>query len=135
VFGTEMCLAARSVYYLKEYVSFVRRTDVSITRTTARSTNASAVTAYHFVESLELDRNLELSRKLALKRLVPIVVSIYARNQAPLQALGIALKHLYAYDNGLSKRLYFHLMLIAKSLFSMQTLRGSKLKTEPVDGA
>jgi glycosyltransferase involved in cell wall biosynthesis len=135
VFGTEMCLAARGVYYLKEYVSFVRRTDVSITKTTARSTNASAVTAFHFVEALKLDRKLEPSRKLALKRLVPIVVSIYARNRAPFQALGIAFKHLYAYDNGLSKRLYFHLMLIAKSLFSMQTLRGNKLKTEPMDGS
>jgi glycosyltransferase involved in cell wall biosynthesis len=135
VFGTEMCLAAHSVYYLKEYVSFVRRTDVSITKTTARSTNASAVTAYHFVGSLKLDRNLEPSRKLALKRLVPIVVSIYARNHVPIQALGIALTHLHAYDNGLSKRLYFHLMLIAKSLFSMQTIRGNRLKTEQADGS
>jgi hypothetical protein len=66
---------------------------------------------------------------------VPIVVSIYARNHAPIQALGIALTHLYAYDNGLSKRLYFHLMLIAKSLFSIQTIRGNRLKTEQADGS
>jgi hypothetical protein len=46
VFGAQICLAARKVYYLKEYVSFYRKTDVSISLTTARSTTAAAVLAY-----------------------------------------------------------------------------------------
>jgi glycosyltransferase involved in cell wall biosynthesis len=114
VFGSQICIAARKVYYLKEYVSFYRKTDVSMSKTTARSTTAAAVLAYTFLKSLKLDSSLESARELALKRIVPIVVSVYARNHQPMQGLSIALAHLYAYNYGLSKRLYFHLMLILK---------------------
>jgi glycosyltransferase involved in cell wall biosynthesis len=118
VFGAQICIAARKVYYLKEYVSYYRKTDVSMSKTTARSTTAAAVLAYNFLKSLKLDSRLEPARELALKRIVPIVVSVYARNRQPMQALGIALGHPYAYNHGLSKRLYYHLMLILKGVVS-----------------
>jgi glycosyltransferase involved in cell wall biosynthesis len=114
VFGTQICIAAKKVFYLKEYVSFYRKTDVSMSKATARSTTAAAVLAYTFLKSLKLDRSLEPARALALRRIVPIVVSVYARNHQPREGLGIAFSHLYAYNYGLSKRLYFHLMLIVK---------------------
>jgi glycosyltransferase involved in cell wall biosynthesis len=125
VFGAQICIAASKVYYLKEYVSFYRKTDVSISRTTARSTTAAAVLAYNFLKSLKLDRSLESTRALALKRVVPIVVSVYARNHQPMQGLSIVLGHLYAYNYGLSKRLYFHLMLILKGFASAGSYKSS----------
>ncbi|CAN7579965.1 glycosyltransferase family 2 protein [Caballeronia sp. LjRoot31] len=125
VFGAQICIAARKVYYLKEYVSFYRKTDVSMSKTTARSTTAAAVLAYDFLKSLKLDSSLEPARELALKRIVPIVVSVYARNHQPMQALSIALAHLYAYNHGLSKRLYFHLMLILKGFASTGSYKSS----------
>jgi len=125
VFGAQICLAARKVYYLKEYVSFCRKTDVSITLTSARSTTAAAVLAYDFLKSLKLDSSLESARELALKRIVPIVVSVYARNHQPMQGLGIALAHLYAYKYGLSKRLYYHLMLILKGFAGRGSYKSS----------
>jgi len=125
VFGAQICIAARKVYYLKEYVSFYRKTDVSMSRTTARSTTAAAVLAYDFLKSLKLDISLEPARELALKRIVPIVVSVYARNHQPMQGLGIAFAHLYAYNYGLSKRLYFHLMLILKGFASTGSYKSS----------
>jgi glycosyltransferase involved in cell wall biosynthesis len=125
VFGAQICLAARKVYYLKEYVSFYRKTDVSISLTTARSTTAAAVLAYTFVKSLKLDSSLESAREVALKRIVPIVVSVYARNHQPMQGLRIVLAHLYAYNYGLSKRLYFHLMLILKGFASTGSYKSS----------
>ncbi|MGX7001729.1 glycosyltransferase family 2 protein [Caballeronia sp. KNU42] len=125
VFGAQICIAARKVYYLKEYVSFYRKTDVSMSKTTARSTTAAAVLAYDFLKSLKLDSSLEPARELALKRIVPIVVSVYARNHQPMQGLSIALAHLYAYNYGLSKRLYFHLMLILKGFASAESYKSS----------
>ena len=113
------------MFYLKEYVSYYRKTDVSMSKTTARSTTAAAVLAYDFLKSLKLDKKLEPARELALKRIVPIVVSVYARNHQPALALGIALSHLYAYDYGLNKRLYFHLMLVLKGLTATGTLKSS----------
>ena len=53
------------------------------------------------------------------------MVSVYARNHQPVQALSIALGHLYAYNYGLSKRLYFHLMLILKGFASAQSYKSS----------
>jgi glycosyltransferase involved in cell wall biosynthesis len=125
VFGAQICIAARKVYYLKEYVSFYRKTDVSMSKTTARSTTAAAVLAYDFLKALKLDKSLEPARELALKRIVPIVVSVYARNHQPMQGLSIALAHLYAYNYGLSKRLYFHLMLILKGFASSGSYKSS----------
>ncbi|MDP9157083.1 MAG: glycosyltransferase [Pseudomonadota bacterium] len=125
VFGAQICIAAAQVFYLKEYVSYYRKTDVSMSKTTARSTTAAAVLAYDFLKSLKLDKKLEPARELALKRIVPIVVSVYARNHQPALALGIALSHLYAYDYGINKRLYFHLMLVLKGLTATGTLKSS----------
>ncbi len=68
---------------------------------------------------------LEPARELALKRIVPIVVSVYARNHQPMQGLGIALAHLYAYNYGLSKRLYYHLMLILKGFAGRGSYKSS----------
>ena len=130
VFGAQICIAASKVYYLKEYVSFYRKTDVSISRTTARSTTAAAVLAYDFLKSLKLDRSLESTRALALKRVVPIVVSVYARNHQPMQGLSIVLAHLYAYNYGLSKRLYFHLMLILKGFAMRKAIKAAPKTAE-----
>jgi len=42
-----------------------------------------------------------------------------------MKALSIALAHLYAYNHGLSKRLYFHLMLILKGFASTGSYKSS----------
>jgi hypothetical protein len=123
VFGVELCLAARQAYYLNEYVSYYRKTDVSISANTRGSTSAASVSAYAFVTSLALDRQLEPARTLALRRLVPIVVSVYSKNHAPLKGLKIALGHLFAYNYGFSARLYYHLMLISRSIFGLMSHR------------
>jgi hypothetical protein len=81
------------------------------------------VSAYAFVTSLALGREVEPARTQALRRLVPIVVSVYAKNAAPLEALRIALTHLSAYRYGLSARLYYHLMLISRAMFSSRAAR------------
>jgi glycosyltransferase involved in cell wall biosynthesis len=119
VFGVELCLAARQVYYLKEYVSYCRKTEVSISASTRGSTSAASVSAYAFVTSLTLDPQLEPARTLALRRIVPIVVSVYSKNRAPLKGLKIALGHLFAYNYGFSVRLYYHLLLISRSMLSL----------------
>ncbi len=129
VFGSQMCLAASQIYYLKEYVSYYRKTDVSISSTTSRSINAAAVSAYSFLASLTLSAALEPARRVALKRLVPIVVSVYARNHEPAQALDIALGHLYAYRYGLNKRLYFHLLLILKAFAASSRYKARPQRT------
>ncbi|TAL92897.1 MAG: glycosyltransferase family 2 protein [Paraburkholderia sp.] len=120
VFGVELCLAAKQVYYLNEYVSFYRKTDLSISTTTKRSTSAASVSAYAFIEKLRLERQLEPARKLALRRIVPIVVSVYSRNHDPVKGLRIAAKNLFAYNYGFSMRLYYHLMMISRSMLTLK---------------
>lgn len=129
VFGVELCLAAKQVYYLNEYVSYYRKTNVSISASTRGSTNAASVSAYAFVTSLVLERQVEPARALALRRLVPIVVSVYSKNAAPLKGLGIAFRHLSAYQYGFSVRFYYHLMLIARSIFSSRAGRQTEALT------
>lgn len=119
VFGTELCLAATKVYYLNEYVSCYRKTAVSISQSTRGSTNSAPVFAYAFVCSLALDPQLEPARRIALRRLVPIVVSAWSKNGDPRRGLQIALDHLFAYNYGFSLRLYYHLLLISRSVFAM----------------
>jgi glycosyltransferase involved in cell wall biosynthesis len=130
VFGTELCLAAKQVYYLNEYVSYYRKTDISISSGTRGSTSAASVSAYAFVTSLALDRQLEPTRRLALRRLVPIVVSVHSKNHAPLKGLRIALGHLSAYNYGFSARLYYHLMLISRSMFGLMSHRAATGSTQ-----
>lgn len=120
VFGTELCLAARAVFYLHEYVSVYRKTASSISHSTRGTTVAATVSAYAFVKALKLPPQLEPSRKLALRRLVPIVVSVYAKNRAPLLGFKIALSHLFAYDYGFSRRLYYHLLMLTRATVSMR---------------
>jgi glycosyltransferase involved in cell wall biosynthesis len=115
VFGTELCLAATKVYYLSEYVSYYRKTAVSISASTRGSTASAPVLAYAFVCSLALDPELEPARRMALRRLVPIVVSAWSKNGDPWKGLQIALDHLFAYNYGFSVRLYYHLLLISRS--------------------
>jgi glycosyltransferase involved in cell wall biosynthesis len=120
VFGTELCLAAREVFYLHDYVSVYRKTATSISRSTRGTETAATVSAYAFVKALPLPPQLEPSRKLALRRLAPIVVSVHARNRQPLRGLQIALAHLYAYNYGLSARFYYHLLMLARGSLSAQ---------------
>ena len=131
VFGVELCLAAKQVYYLNQYVSYYRKTNVSISASTRGSTNEASVSAYAFVTGLTLERQVEPARAVALRRIVPIVVSVYAKNAAPLKALRIALKHLSAYNYGFSARLCYHLMLISRSMLSPRTVRQPDELTTP----
>jgi glycosyltransferase involved in cell wall biosynthesis len=118
VFGTELCLAAREVFYLHDYVSVYRKTASSISHSTRGTTVAATLSAYAFVKALPLPPQLEPSRTLALRRLAPIVVSVHARNRQPLRGLKIALAHLYAYNYGLSARFYYHLLMLARASLS-----------------
>lgn len=115
VFGVRLCLAARRVYYLDEYVSCYRRTDVSVSQTTRYTTSAASLGAWRYLMALDLPRALEPARRLSFRRLVPNVVSLHARNHEGRAALKIALGNLYAYRYGLSPRLYYHLLMIFKS--------------------
>jgi glycosyltransferase involved in cell wall biosynthesis len=115
VFGTELCLAAQGVCYLKEYVSYNRKTGVSITTTTRASLGAATMLAYSFLIDLKLAPQLEPARRVALRRMVPIVVSIYSKNGLPMRALRVLLAHLYAYRYGFDRRLYVHLARMAVS--------------------
>jgi glycosyltransferase involved in cell wall biosynthesis len=115
VFGTELCLAAREVFYLRDYVSVYRKTATSISHSTRGTTSAAPLSAYEFVKSLDLPARLEPSRRLALRRLVPIVVSIHAKNHQPRAGLRVALAHLFAYNHGFSARLYCHLLMLARA--------------------
>jgi len=62
-----------------------------------------------------LPPQLEPSRKLALRRLAPIVVSVHARNRQARLGLKIALGHLFAYRYGFSARLYYHLLMLSRA--------------------
>jgi hypothetical protein len=115
VFGVELCLAAREVFYLHDYVSVYRKTATSISHSTRGTAIAATVSAYAFVKALRLPPPLEPSRKLALRRLAPIVVSIHARNRQALAGFRIALGHLFAYNYGFSARLYCHLLMLARA--------------------
>ncbi|KAA1011980.1 glycosyltransferase [Paraburkholderia panacisoli] len=115
VFGAELCLAAREVFYLHDYVSVYRKTATSISHSTRGTAIAATVSAYAFVKALQLPPQLEPSRKLALRRLAPIVVSIHARNRQALAGFRIALGHLSAYNYGFSARLYYHLLMLARA--------------------
>ncbi|MFM0238473.1 glycosyltransferase family 2 protein [Paraburkholderia phytofirmans] len=114
VFGTELCLAAREVFYLHDYVSVYRKTASSISHSTRGTAVAATVSAYAFVKALQLPAQLEPSRKLALRRLAPIVVSVHARNSQVLEGFKVAFTHLFAYNYGLSTRLYYHLLALAR---------------------
>lgn len=120
VFGSELCLAASQVYYLHRYVSYYRKTEVSISHSTRGSTVAATLTAFEFVTALRLDASLEPARRLALRRLAPIVVSLYAKNDAPLAALRVALEHPYAYAYGFDARFYYHLSLIVRAFIPLK---------------
>lgn len=118
VFGTELCLAAREVFYLHDYVSVYRKTATSISHSTRGTALAATVSAYAFVKALQLPPQLEPSRKLALRRLAPIVVSVHARNRQARAGSRVALAHLFAYRYGLSARLYYHLLMLARGALS-----------------
>lgn len=115
VFGVRLCLAARDVCYVDEYVSCYRKTAQSVSQATRLTPGASSLAAWRFLEALTLPPELEPARRLALHRLVPIVVSLLARNRQARAGLNLALTHLYAYRFGLSVRLYYHLLMIWKS--------------------
>jgi len=115
VFGVRLCLEAQQVCYVDEYVSYYRITDVSVSQTTRQTTNAASLAAWHFLKGLDLPPALEPVRRLAMRRLVPIVVSLYARNDEARAGLSLVLGNLYAYRFGLSPRLYYHLLMIWKS--------------------
>jgi glycosyltransferase involved in cell wall biosynthesis len=118
VFGTKLCLAAREVFYLHDYVSVYRKTASSISQSTRGTAIAATLSAFAFVKALQLPPQLESSRRLALRRLAPIVVSVHARNRQALTGLKIALAHLFAYDYGLSARFYYHLVMLARAALS-----------------
>jgi glycosyltransferase involved in cell wall biosynthesis len=118
VFGTQLCLAAREVCYLHDYVSVYRKTASSISHSTRGSVIAATVSAYAFVNALRLPPQLEPSRKLALRRLAPIVVSVHAKNRQASTGFRIALTHLFAYNYGLSARFYYHLLMLARAALS-----------------
>ncbi|MFM0045783.1 glycosyltransferase [Paraburkholderia sediminicola] len=120
VFGTELCLAAREVFYLHEYVSVYRKTATSISHSTRGTAIAATVSAYAFVKALNLSPQLEPSRKLALRRLAPIVVSVHAKNHQAALGLKIALTHLFAYNYGFSMRLYYHLLMLSRAAVSVR---------------
>lgn len=115
VFGTRLCLAAQRVCYVSEYVSCYRKTDISVSQATRHTINASSLAAWQFLKGLVLPPELEPARKLALRRLVPIVVSLLARNREARAGLQLALGHLHAYRFGFSPRLYYHLLMIWKA--------------------
>jgi hypothetical protein len=115
VFGTRLCLAAKRVSYVNEYVSCYRITDVSVSQATRTSINASSISAWRFLDGLALPPELEPARKLAMRRLVPIVVSLLARNREARTGLQLALGNLHAYRFGFSLRLYYHLLMIWKA--------------------
>lgn len=115
VFGVRLCLAARRVCYVDEYVSYYRKTEVSVSQTTRQTTSAASLAAWRFLNGLTLPPALEPARKLAARRLVPIVVSLHARNDDPRAGLKLVLGHLHAYRFGFSSRLYYHLLMIWKS--------------------
>ena len=119
VFGTELCLAARKVYYVNDYVSYYRKTAVSVSRSTRGSTQSASVSAFAFACRVALDPRLEPARRVALRRLVPIVVSAYTKNGDPWKGAQIVREHLFAYNYGLSLRLYYHLLLISRSMLAM----------------
>lgn len=119
VFNTRLCLAAERICYLDEFVSCYRETDASISQATRHTMRSASLMAWRFVNELALPPDLEPARRLALRRLVPIVVSLYARNHEPRTSLAIALRNLYAYRFGLSPRLYYHLLMIWKGLHAL----------------
>ena len=118
VFGAELCLAAREVFYLHDYVSVYRKTATSISHSTRGTSVAATLSAYAFVKALQLPAQLEPSRRLALRRLAPIVVSVHAKNRRAPEGFKVALAHLFAYDYGLSVRLYYHLLMLARAALS-----------------
>ncbi|PZR39303.1 glycosyltransferase family 2 protein [Paraburkholderia fungorum] len=120
VFGTELCLAAREVFYLHEYVSVYRKTATSISHSTRGTTNSAPVSAYAFVKTLRLPPQLEPSRKLALRRLAPIVVSVHAKNQQVAPGLKILFTHLFAYNYGLSMRFCYHLLMLLRAAVNLR---------------
>ena len=115
VFGVRLCLAARSVCYIDEYVSYYRKTAVSVSQATRHTTNASSLAAWRFLKEISVPPELEPARAVALRRVAPIVVSLYARNHDARAALQILLGSLDAYRFGLSPRLYYHLLMLCKS--------------------
>ncbi|WP_233849129.1 glycosyltransferase family 2 protein [Paraburkholderia sp. HD33-4] len=115
VFGTQLCLAAREVFYLHDYVSVYRKTATSISHSTRGTGMAATLSAYAFVKSLRLPARLEASRRQALRRFVPIVVSIHAKNGDARTGWRIARTHLFAYKYGFSARLYYHLLMLARA--------------------
>lgn len=120
VFGTELCLAAREVFYLHEYVSVYRKTASSISHSTRGTTSSAPVSAYAFVKALRLPPQLEPSRKLALRRLAPIVVSVHAKNQQVAPGLKILFTHLFAYNYGLSMRFCYHLLMLSRAAVNLR---------------
>ncbi len=119
VFGTQLCLAAREVFYLHDYVSVYRKTASSISHSTRGTTLAATLSAYAFVRALKLPAQLEPSRRLALRRLAPIVVSVHAKNRQALPGFKVAFTHLFAYRYGLNMRLYYHLLMLTRSALSV----------------
>lgn len=117
VFGVELCLKAKKIYYIKRYVSSYRRTPNASSVVNRTSLRSSALEALRLVSSLDLSQHLEPARRVAYKRMVPVAVSTLSRNDDPVSGFRLAMRHLHAYHYGLSRRFYYHMMLIGTSLF------------------
>ncbi|RKP55932.1 glycosyltransferase family 2 protein [Pararobbsia silviterrae] len=117
VFGVELCLKAKKIYYVKRYVSSYRRTPGASSVVNRGSLRSSALEALRLVSSLDLSHHLEPARRIAYKRMVPVAVSTLSRNNEPVTGLRLAMRHLHAYHYGLSRRFYYHMMLIGTSWF------------------
>jgi glycosyltransferase involved in cell wall biosynthesis len=131
VFGTLLCLAAQHVCYVDEYVSCYRKNDVSVSQATRRTPHASSLAAWRFLTALPLPLELEAARRLSLRRIVPIVVSLHARNREFSAGLHLALGNLHAYRYGFSPRLYYHLLKIWRAA---RRARRAPLALPPLSG-
>jgi hypothetical protein len=80
------------------------------------SLRSSAIEALRMVSNLDLGHHLEPARRTAYKRMVPIAVSTLSRNDDPVSGLRLAMRHLHAYQYGMSRRFFYHLVLIGTSL-------------------
>jgi glycosyltransferase involved in cell wall biosynthesis len=109
-FGLRLCLAAREIWFLDEYVEKYRISEHSVT-----STSFLQHDAYDVIAHAPIPPAAAQAQRIALADLAPGAASSFARLNQPRRALAVYLSPHYGLPNRLRLRGIFHAALIALS--------------------
>lgn len=110
-FGLRVCLSAKALWFLDEYVSTYRVSDDAVSKR-----NYLQPFAYDAIESADVPQEAAVARGQALRDLASGAASGFARLNKPKRAWGVYLSKNYPLWNRLKPKGMLHVLLIGASI-------------------